>query len=320
MKILVIGGTGHIGSFLVPRLVREGHEVTVVARNPVSRYSSDDPAWAQVKWELVDRRATESDGTWRSRLEALEADVVVDLICYTVAQNQVMIEAFRGRIAHFLHCGSIWAYGPSRRVPYLEHYPRKPACQYGVEKAAIEEVLMNAHVREDFPATVIHPGHISSSRWKIIDPQGGYGNLRTYRRLARGETVFLPDLGLPALHHVHADDVARLFHAAICHREAAVGQSFSAVSPYGMTLRACCEFAAGWFGKEAKLAFVPLEQMKEKADDENTFKCIRDHVLNSVVASLEKAARLVGFRPRFTTEDIFVETLEEMLRKGEIER
>ena len=27
MRIVVIGGSGHIGSFLVPRLVRAGHEV-----------------------------------------------------------------------------------------------------------------------------------------------------------------------------------------------------------------------------------------------------------------------------------------------------
>ncbi len=34
MRILVVGGTGHIGSYLVPRLVLSGHEVKVVARNP----------------------------------------------------------------------------------------------------------------------------------------------------------------------------------------------------------------------------------------------------------------------------------------------
>jgi nucleoside-diphosphate-sugar epimerase len=32
MRIVVIGGTGHIGSFLVPRLVRAGHEVVNISR------------------------------------------------------------------------------------------------------------------------------------------------------------------------------------------------------------------------------------------------------------------------------------------------
>ncbi|MCX7591706.1 MAG: NAD(P)-dependent oxidoreductase, partial [Kiritimatiellae bacterium] len=190
---------------------------------------------------------------------------------------------------------------------------------YGINKAAIESDLMRAWWNDRFPGTVVHPGHISSAKWKIIDPQGGFGNTRTYRRLARGDTVFLPDLGLPALHHVHADDVAQLFQLVIEHREAALGQSFSAVSPYGMSMRGCCEFVAAWFGRGANLSFVSLEEMREKADDEDTYKCIRDHVQNSVVASPAKAERLLGFRPRFTTEEIFAETLEGMLSRGEIE-
>ena len=32
MKIIVIGGTGHIGTYLVPHLVEAGHEVINVSR------------------------------------------------------------------------------------------------------------------------------------------------------------------------------------------------------------------------------------------------------------------------------------------------
>ncbi len=31
MKVLVIGATGHVGTYLVPRLVELGHEVTAAA-------------------------------------------------------------------------------------------------------------------------------------------------------------------------------------------------------------------------------------------------------------------------------------------------
>jgi len=34
VRVLVIGGTGHIGTYLVPRLVLSGHDVRVVARSP----------------------------------------------------------------------------------------------------------------------------------------------------------------------------------------------------------------------------------------------------------------------------------------------
>jgi nucleoside-diphosphate-sugar epimerase len=32
MKVVVIGGTGHVGTYLIPRLVQAGHEVLCVTR------------------------------------------------------------------------------------------------------------------------------------------------------------------------------------------------------------------------------------------------------------------------------------------------
>lgn len=59
MKILVIGGTGHIGSYLVPRLVTQGHEVTVIARKPAPHYTSPQLGWSCVQWILAGRREEE---------------------------------------------------------------------------------------------------------------------------------------------------------------------------------------------------------------------------------------------------------------------
>ena len=63
MRVLVVGGTGHIGSYLVPRLVRAGHEVVVVARNPQPQYTDPRIAWPKVEWVVADRRAEEAAGT-----------------------------------------------------------------------------------------------------------------------------------------------------------------------------------------------------------------------------------------------------------------
>ena len=38
MKIVVIGSTGHVGGFLVPRLVEAGHEVVAVSRGESEPY------------------------------------------------------------------------------------------------------------------------------------------------------------------------------------------------------------------------------------------------------------------------------------------
>jgi len=318
MRVLVIGGTGHIGSYLVPRLLRAGHEVSVVARTPQPRYTHPALGWDRVRWIVADRRAEETDGAWLERMRNVDADVVVDLICYTPEQNRMMVEAFEGRVQHFLHCGTIWAYGPPERAPYEEHFPRRPISDYGRRKAEIEADLLCLWRTRGFPATVIHPGHISGRKWLPIDPQGSRNGVGVYRKLALGETVVLPGRGRSTLHHVHGDDVAQMFERAIERREQAVGESFSAVAPYAMTLLGCARFVASLFGREPRIEFVPIERIAE-FEGEQSAAIIRDHYEHSPCASIAKARRLLGYEPRYTTEDIYVECIEYLLESGQLE-
>ena len=318
MKILVIGGTGHIGSYLVPRLVRAGHQVSVVARNPEPQYTDPRLSWPQVEWITADRRAEEQAGTWQQRMQEIDTDAVIDLICYAPAQNQLMVNAFKGRVRHFLHCGTIWSYGPTEKAPYEESFPRRPIADYGIQKARIEADLSTLYQTEGFPATVIHPGHISGRKWLPIDPQGSRDGVGIYRKLAAGKTVQLPDLGLATLHHVHGDDVAQLFQRSIDNREQALGESFSAVAPYAMSLLGCCRFVASLFGQEPQLEFVPLARMSEFVGEQSS-QIISDHVLHSPCSSIAKGQKLLGYQPRYTTEQIYVESIEYLLESGQLE-
>ena len=46
-RVVVIGATGHIGTYLVPRLVDRGHEVIAVSRGARGPYQAS-PRWAAV--------------------------------------------------------------------------------------------------------------------------------------------------------------------------------------------------------------------------------------------------------------------------------
>ena len=317
MKILVIGGTGHIGSYLVPRLLASGHEVSVVSRNAKPRYADPRLGWDAIRWIAADRKAEEQAGSWEKRMAGIDADIVIDLLCYRPEQNDAMVRAFAGRIRHFLHCGTLWAYGPATRAPYEEHFPRQPITEYGRLKAKIEADLIARFRKDGFPATVVHPGHISGRKWLPIDPQGTIDGVGIYERLARGEKVHLPDQGLATLHHVHADDVAQIFERAIVCREAALGQSFSAAAPYPLSLVGCCEAVAALFGRKPNLEFVPLAEL-EKILGERNFGIVTEHVAHSPCASIEKARRLLGHQPRYTTEQIYREVVEHLLESGQM--
>ena len=317
MHTVIIGGTGHIGTYLVPRLILAGHEVSIVARNPKPQYVKPDRIWESVNWIVADRRAEEKAGTWSERMASIEADVVVDLLAFSPEESQLMIDAFRGRIDHFLHCGTIWSYGETLRAPYEEHFPRNPSTDIGAAKAQIEADLISAWRHDDFPATVVHPGHISGRYWLPIDPQGSRDGVGVYEKLARGDTVHLPDLGLATLHHVHADDVAQIFQRAIENPKASLGESFSAVADYAMSLLGCCRFVASLFGREANIAFVTLPELHEIVGEES-FEIIESHVTHSPCSSNAKAKRLLGFTPRFTAEEIFAESIDHLLQTGQL--
>src|SRR5436309_1224477 len=78
--------------------------------------------------------------------------------------------------------------------------------------------------RGDFPATLLHPGHIVGPGWAPLNPAGHF-NPDVFARLAQGEPLALPNLGLETVHHVHADDVAQAFMQAMAWRSSAVGES-----------------------------------------------------------------------------------------------
>ncbi|MGO8883601.1 MAG: NAD-dependent epimerase/dehydratase family protein [Streptosporangiaceae bacterium] len=60
-RVVVIGATGHIGSYLVPRLVRGGHDVTAMSRGIRGPYGPS-PQWKSVTKITVDREAQDNEG------------------------------------------------------------------------------------------------------------------------------------------------------------------------------------------------------------------------------------------------------------------
>jgi len=317
MRVIVIGATGHVGSYLVPRLVRAGHEVVAITRGPSAPYHPD-PAWEAVERIHLDRDAGDADGTFASRVADLGADVVIDMVCFTPESARQLVEALRGRVGLLLSCGTIWIHGPATEVPTAEEEAREPFGDYGVGKDAIERLLLEeARTPGGLRTAVLHPGHITGPGWNMIGPAGNV-DLDVYRRLAAGEEVVLPNFGLETVHHVHADDVAQGFQLALENPEAAVGHGFHLVSDRALTLRGFATAAAGWFGQEPNLRFEPFERFAELVGAENA-RTTWEHIARSPSSSIEKARRLLGYAPRYTSLEAVAEALQWLIDDGAVD-
>ncbi|WP_340013112.1 NAD-dependent epimerase/dehydratase family protein [Paenibacillus sp. FSL K6-1318] len=82
MKVIVISGSGHIGTYLVTKLIRAGHEVINITRGQSSPYKAD-PTWKDIKPIVLDREK-HSNGDFAKKIAELNADIVVDLINFTL--------------------------------------------------------------------------------------------------------------------------------------------------------------------------------------------------------------------------------------------
>ena len=314
-RVVLIGGTGHVGTYLVPRLVEAGHDVAVVSRQQREPYLPH-AAWNDVQHVTIDRSAAEQAGTFGRQIRDLEPEVVIDMICFTEESARHLVEALRDQVQHFLHCGTIWVHGPSDVVPTAETRPRQPFGDYGIRKVQIEDYLLDEARRTGFPATVLHPGHICGKGWTPVNPAGNF-NPDVYRRLARGEEILLPNLGMETLHHVHADDVAQSFMQAMAHWSTAVGESFHVVSPAAVTLRGFAQTAASWFGEEANVRYLPWEEWRQGQREEDV-QATHDHILHSPNCSIDKARRLINYQPRYSSYQTVYEAVMWLVEAGEL--
>ncbi|MCC2592600.1 NAD-dependent epimerase/dehydratase family protein [Tessaracoccus sp. OS52] len=316
MRVVVIGGSGHIGSFLIPRLVRSGHEVRNVSRGQRDSYVAD-AAWQDVRPVTVDRTQEEREGIFGERIAGLGADVVVDLICFTPQSAKALVEALRGVSGHLLHCGSIWRHGPSERLPVREHSQEPPLGDYGIAKAAIAELLREETRAGGLVTTSLHPGHIVGPGWHPVGPLGNF-DPSVWRTLSAGRELAVPGLGAELMQHVHADDVAQAFEAAIDRRDEAAGEDFDVVAPSALNVRGYARTAAAWFGKEAKLRHVGWEEFRDLTSPEHA-DASWEHLVRSHYVSIDKARAVIGYAPRYEPEQAILESVSWLVRNGGIE-
>jgi nucleoside-diphosphate-sugar epimerase len=314
-RIVVIGGSGHVGTYLVPALVERGHDVVNVSRGQARPYRPH-AAWERIETVVADRHAEDAAGTFGKRIADLAPDIVVDMISFTLPSTQLLVDALRGKVEHLLHCGTVWVYGSNPATPATEADPLNPFGAYGTNKAEIETFLLHEARRSGLPATVFRPGHIVGPGWAPLNPAGNF-NVEVFSKIARGEELALANFGLETVHHVHAEDVAQMVVRAIANRAASVGEAFNTVSAQALNLKGYAEAMFRWFGHEPKLAFLPFEAWKAGQTDEDA-QATWEHISRSPCHSIDKARQRLGYEPRYSSLAAVEEAVTALIAAGKI--
>ena len=298
MKVVIIGGSGHIGTFLIPMLINKGYETICVTRGKSKPYV-DDPAWKKVIKVTLDRV---NDKDFEQKIMEMKPDIIVDLINYSIEQTKKIVSAIQNNsfCSHYIFCSSVWAHGRSEVLPITnESLLKDPVCDYGKDKYSSEKFLLEKFRKEKFPVTIIAPGQISGPGWNIINPWGCLLH-KPFQLIADGETIYLPNFGQETIHHVHAEDVAQLFYKAITNRNQALGEIFNAVSGGSITLYGYAKLLYDYFGKEPKIEFKEWKDFCDYVGDKKETDMSYKHLIRSGFFNYEKENKLLGYKPKYS--------------------
>lgn len=289
MKVLVIGGTGHIGQFLVPLLVEHGFQVSVLSRGNTQVQVGD--AWKAVQFVEGDA----GDPAFDPKRLHLDPEVVIEF----PGHLGNVVSAFEGRgVRHFIACGSLWMYGKPTIVPTPEQF--FSPCRAESYARRFEELQsLFEQYRDCGPAlTAIMPPNICGPGKVPLEAHGGR-SLDVHRAHRAGEKVFLPDGPEALIGPCDAEDIAACFLLAANKPEQSRGQMFNVGSAYALTASQFVRAYADIYGSQIPIERIPWEQYTtEISPDWGAFA----HFENHMCPDIRKAGEHLGYNPKYTPE------------------
>ncbi|KAA2311455.1 NAD-dependent epimerase/dehydratase family protein [Pseudooceanicola sediminis] len=261
MRVLVLGGSGFIGSHVVDQLLAADVKVRVFDRGP-ERYREKLPGVEYLFGDFRDSVAV---------IEALaDCDVVLHLVTATVpgtaamdpladvrdnllptiALLEGMVKVKVPRLVYLSSGGTV--YGVPEAVPTPENHPLRPINSYGIVKVAIENYVTMYGREHGISTVIIRPSNPYGPRQGHTGLQGIIGTF--LNRILNDEAIQIWGDGSVVRDYIYVEDVARL-----CCR-AAFGDRpgvYNAGSGSGLSVNEIVEALRDVTGKDIQPTYLP---------------------------------------------------------------
>jgi UDP-glucose 4-epimerase len=260
MKIMVTGGTSFIGCHVVKRLAGEGHQVTILARDPAKVPGLRSLASV----DLVPGTLT-SPAVIEEALRGKDACIHIalgwgdDAVGMAEADTLPAIRIFQAAadlgVRHLIYTSSVAVFD-SERGWYSDTDPPRPARFYGATKAATEVYVLALAAERSLRANVIRPGYTFGNPAVPGAPIQSMPELpEIARKAAHGEPITVARNA--GLQFIWAGDLARIYSAVL---GSAVNRAlFTSLSPDFITWEQIARWAVELCGSASEVSVADAD-------------------------------------------------------------
>lgn len=241
-KVLVTGGSGLVGGWLVEKLMQSGADVIVLLRDwvPDSKLFSKD-----ILLRVIIVRGDLSDSKTLERiLSEYEIQSVIHLAAQTIVPiaNQNSLSTFESNIAgtwnlleacrqvksvtSIVVASSDKAYGAQLQLPYIETMPLNAIYPYDVSKACADLISVSYAKTFDLPVAITRCGNFFGGgdlNWSRLIPG-------TIRSIIRGQAPVLRSDGTLVRDYIYVEDAVSAYmilSEALSNDKSLAGEAFN---------------------------------------------------------------------------------------------
>ncbi|MFH5882254.1 SDR family oxidoreductase [Liberiplasma polymorphum] len=202
MKVLVIGGTGIISTFVVKKCVNLGMDVTVMNRG-----TSNEDLPEEVNFIIGDINNEEEAS---KLLKDKQYDSVIQFVAFVEEQVRRDIRLFKGKTDQYIFISSASAYHkPVEDYPITENTPlHNPYWEYSHNKIVCENYLNSV---KDMNITIVRPSHTYNNKMLMAPMTRWQYDYAHMKRLIEGKPVIMPGDGTNLWTITHGSDFANSF-------------------------------------------------------------------------------------------------------------
>ena len=289
-KVLVLGGTGVMGSYLIPRLLKLGFIVDTVSLD--NKQSQD----SKLRYFMGNAK----DLTYLNELVKNDYDAIVDFMIYSTPEFAARCNFFLENTQHYIYLSSYRVYADSK-LPITENSPRLldvsmdkdylASDDYSLHKARGENALI-ASGKKNW--TVVRPTiTYSSQRLQLITLEGN----TIINRSRKGKPVVLPREALLAQTTMTwGGDVAEMIARLVLNNDA-YGESYTVATAEHQPWETVAKYYQKFIG--LKYIAVGMDEFLSIQSDEPydnyRWKLIYDRIYDRVIDN-NKILNITGLK------------------------